>query len=181
MSLLDIYSKGTITGTGGPSAKRQKELDSELSKYQSKGGSTYAETLFTAQRAGENALTSMTPMGQLATGTNYITSTFKQATTRGNSLVKKSITNNNYGPGKFATDIVSYTDRQFMIANASLGQASIIPSVLATAAKTAPVLTPIDSKNSTNAGMGGVVSDGRYDLTVGFGYVLYNTRGTYQS
>jgi hypothetical protein len=177
MSLLDLYSKGTATGPSGPSARRQKQVVDASSNLKPDNpgsfGNTYADATLAAIRSGKNALTSRsTIVAQQPTG-KYTADIFGQTAAGSNSLVKLSKTNNNFGPGKFNNDIIPYTERQFMIQNASFGQATVAPNVLALATQTAPILTPIASNIGTVAGE--PFDDGRYNITVGFGFVLYGT------
>lgn len=181
MSLLDLYSKGSFTGVAGPSAKRQKQLEDGMSNLKPENagafGDTYADATLAAARTGKNSLTSRTTIVAQQPLSRYTTKIFEQVNAGSNELVNRANTSNNYGPGRFATDIVSYTDRQFMIQNASLGQAAINPSVLAVATQTVPILTAVSSTIGTTAGE--PFDDGRYIATIGYDYVLYTTRGTY--
>lgn len=181
MSLLDLYSRGSFTGVAGPSAKRQRQIENGQSNLKPENagavGDTYADAVLAAARNGKNALTGKSTIVAQQPNSKYTTKIFEQVNAGTNDLVNKAGVSNNYGPGRFATDIVSYTDRQFMIQNASLGQAAINPSVLAIATQTAPILTAVSSTIGTTAGE--PFDDGRYIATIGYDYVLYTTRGTY--
>ena len=143
--------------------------------------------------------------------TRYLTGIFNQINTRTNGLVSRTIsslasgltttgnlaTRTNLGAGNFPTDIVPYTERAFSQAAINSGQATAdtyspvaaqgatlasMPSVTQIASQTVPILT--STQQSTTPlipGMSTAGVDTRYDITVGYGYVLYDTRGTYQS
>lgn len=182
MSILEQYSKGTITGASGPSVRRRREIEDNNSKFDRENagafGTTYADSLLQAQRTGRTIIEQASLASQ-PTQPRYITKVFEQINSRTNTLVNKALSNP-YGPNKFATDIIPYTERQFAIANASLGQASLIPSVLQQALQSKPILTPINPNIGTLAGPPSE-TDGRYDITIGYGFVLYNnlTNGGY--
>lgn len=183
MSLLDLYNRGAINGIAGPSAKRRTELLDGASNLRPDNpgafGDTYADELLQAQRTGTNQLVTRVSGVGAQPATRYITNIFNQTSTRTNNLLKRAADSNTYGPNRFPTDIIPYTDRVFMQQNASLGQASLIPSVLATATKTVPVLTPTDDKNVIGTSRTEVLDDGRYVCTVGYGFVLYVTNSGY--
>jgi len=183
MSLLDVYSKGTVTGIAGPSVRRRIELEDTATNMRPDNigtyGDTYADAILAAQRSGKNNLVSkVKSINAQQPSSKYVNNIATAANPRTNSLLVKAGKSNMLGPGHFPIDICTYTDRIFMEQNASLGQASINPSVLRVATQTVPVLTSIASNIGTLAGPPAV--DGRYDITIGYGFVLYNTRGTYQ-
>jgi len=180
MSLLSIYNNGTLTGTSGPSAKRQREIVSAPTNLNSPTagafGDTYADAVLAAARNGKNNLVSMNTMVSNGSISRYTTDIFNQTSLRSNTLLKKANTNN-LGPGRFNTDIIPYTERIFAEQSVGLGQAGLNQSILATATRAVPVLTPTSDTIGTVGGNPG--DDGRYNITVGFGFVLYTTRGTY--
>lgn len=183
MSLLELYNRGAINGIAGPSAKRRTELLDGASNLKPDNpgafGDTYADELLATQRTGTNKLVSKVSGVGAQPATRYVTNIFNQTSTRTNELLKRAANSTTYGPNRFPTDIIPYTDRVFMLQNASLGQASLIPSVLATATKTTPVLTPIDNTNVIGTSRTEVLDDGRYVCTVGFGFVLYVSNSGY--
>ena len=180
MSLLNMYNKGTLTGVAGPSAQRQKGLvDAPTNLNPASAGAfgdTYADTTLQALRSGKNALASRNTIIAQQPASRYTTDIFNQTSLRTNTLLKKASTNN-LGPGRFNTDIIPYTERIFAEQSVGLGQAVVDRSVLATATQAVPILLAVSSTIGTVAGNPG--DDGRYNITVGFGYVLYTTRGTY--
>lgn len=180
MSILDLYSRGSFTGVAGPSAKRQKQLEEGASNLKPENagafGDTYADATLAAARTGKNALTSRVTITAQQPSSKYTTKIFERIGTSTNSLL--NLNSNNYlGPNRFNSDPLTYTDRQFAIANASLGQAAITPSVLQAAQQGGLVLTPVSSTIGTVSGE--PIDDGRYIATIGYDYVLYTTRGTY--
>lgn len=180
MSILDLYNRGSFTGVAGPSAKRQRQLEDGQSNLKPENagafGDTYADATLAAARTGKNSLTSRTTIVAQQPLSRYTTKIFEQTNAGANSLVKKA-SGASYGPGQFNSDPLTYTDRQFAIANASLGQAAITPSVLQAAQQGGLVITPVSSTIGTTAGE--PFDDGRYIATIGYDYVLYTTRGTY--
>jgi hypothetical protein len=181
-SLLELYTRGSMTGVAGPSAVRQTRQATEAPsnlRPQNPGafGDTYADATLEAARSGRNALAtratlvSQPPMGR------YTADIFEQSNTSTNTLVNRATGAGTYGPGRFNSDPLTYTDRQFAIANASMGQAAVTPSVLQAARASALVTTPVDSNIGTVASE--PIDDGRYIATVGYDFVLYTTRGTY--
>jgi hypothetical protein len=109
----------------------------------------------------------------------YASTIITQTNPQSNPLLKKAAATSTYGPGMFNSDTLTYTDRRFAIANASLGQAAVTPSVLQAAQQGGLITTAIDSSNPVGTGQTAVFDDGRYIPKVGFGYVLYVTRGAY--
>lgn len=182
MSLLELYTKGTITGVSGPSVRRQRDIVDGASNLRPDNagafGDTYADAVLEAARNNRNALVSKaTLVSQPPTG-KYTANIFQQANATSNNLVQRANSANTYGPGRFNSDPMTYTDRQFAIANASMGQAAVTPSVLQAARSAVLVVTPVDPNIGTVASE--PFDDGRYIATVGYDYVLYTTRGTYE-
>lgn len=180
MSLLELYSNGSLIGGSGPSARRQKDITGNSSNLQPDNagayGDTYADATLQAARTGKNALTTRASLVSQPVGGKYTAEIFKLSNSSANSLVKKA-GGANYGPGRFNSDPMTYTDRQFAIANASMGQAAVTPSVLQAAQSATLILTPVDPNIGTVASE--PFDDGRYIATIGYDYVLYTTRGTY--
>jgi hypothetical protein len=181
MSLLELYSRGSMTGVAGPSAKRGQDITNGASNLKPENpgafGDTYADAALEAIRSGKNALAtratlvSQPPMGR------YTANIFELSNSSTNGLVNKATSANTYGPGRFNSDPMNYTDRQFAVANASMGQAAVTPSVLQAARSATLVITPTDPNIGTMAST--PFDDGRYIATIGYDYVLYTTRGTY--
>ena len=180
MSLLEKYSNGTLTGTSGPSAKRTQQITSAPSNLKPNNpgayGDTYADATLAAAVSGKNALATKNTIITQQGRSKYTADIFQLSNSSTNSLVKKS-TGANYGPGRFNNDPMTYTDRQFAIANASMGQAAVTPSVLQAAQQASLILTPVSPTIGTVASE--PFDDGRYVATIGYDYVLYVTRGGY--
>lgn len=180
MSLLELYSRGSMTGVAGPSVKRGQDITNGPSNLKPENpgafGDTYADATLAAIRSGKTLANRATITGPQSS-TKYTANIFQLANSSTNGLVNKATSANTYGPGRFNSDPMTYTDRQFAIANASMGQAAVTPSVLQAARQAALVVVPTDSNIGTVASE--PFEDGRYIATVGYAYVLYTTRGTY--
>lgn len=180
MSLLELYGKGSFTGVAGPSVKRQRQVEDGASNLKPENagafGDTYEDATLAAARSGKNSLTSKSTIVAQQPNSKYTTKIFERIAASTNSLL--NLNNNNYlGPNRFNSDPLTYTDRQFAIANASMGQAAITPSVLQATQQGGLVLTAVSSTIGTVSGE--PIDDGRYIATIGYDYVLYTTRGTY--
>lgn len=105
--------------------------------------------------------------------THQITPTTAYSTTTFNNKVARKSTK----PSNLGANISSYTEQIF---NQQLTGANkyttTSPNVVSLASMTKPVLT-VSTKAGSLAGM--PLNDGRYVITVGYGFVLYITRGTY--
>lgn len=181
MSLLDRYSNGTLTGTSGPSIRRRRDILDNTSNLRPDNagafGDTYADATLDALTSGRNALVSKNTVVGQQTTSKYSANIFQLSNTATNNLVQKATTANTYGPGRFNSDPMTYTDRQFAIANASMGQAAATPSVMQAARQAALVITPVDPNIGTIAAV--PFDDSRYVATIGYDYVLYTSRGSY--
>lgn len=180
MSLLELYSNGTLTGTSGPSVRRRRDIITNTSNLRPENpgafGDTYADATLEAARNNTNALTTRASLVAQPVSDRYVADIFNVANSTTNNLVRRA-TGANYGPGRFNSDPMTYTDRQFAIANASMGQAVVTPSVLQATRQAQLITTPVDPNIGTVASE--PFDDGRYIATVGYDYVLYVTRGTY--
>lgn len=180
MSLLDKYSQGTLTGISGPSIRRRRDIVDGASNLRPENpgafGDTYADATLEAIRSGKNALASRNSLVTEQPTSRYASEIFQQFSSATNALVKRAL-GANYGPNRFNSDPMTYTDRQFAIQNASLGQAAVTPSVLQAARIAKLIVTPIDPNIGTKASE--PFNDGRYIATIGYDYVLYLTRGGY--
>ena len=133
--------------------------------------------------------------------TKYVTTNTDKINKAKNRLVSfatgtNSSTKSMLGPGYFPTDVIPYTERAFSQQAINSGQTivaptaysvyqattlAVAPSATQAASTTVPILTPTQpSTISTISGMGSVVDDGRYNITVGYGFILY-AQGTYGS
>lgn len=181
MSLLELYSKGSMTGVAGPSVKRSKNIVSTPSNLKPDNagalGDTYADATLEAARSGKNALASRDTIVAQQPSTTYMKDWFKHVNKPTNNLLNLNLVKNYYGPGNFNLDPLPYLDRQFLIQNASMGQAAATPSVLQAAQAAALVITPVNPNIGTVASE--PFNDARYVATIGYDYVLYTTRGGY--
>lgn len=103
---------------------------------------------------------------------SYLTSTFNDQLKKKNKLVDNTAKTYAFRPTNFQQDIATYTDRIFMQQRLGADQYAKTPaSLINPIAISKPVLTTYVPPNVNTPPTG----DGRYTITVGYGFVLYGT------
>lgn len=103
---------------------------------------------------------------------SYLTSTFNDQLRRKNRLADNVAKTYAFRPTNFQQDIATYTDRIFMQQKLGADQFAKTPtSLISTVAQSKPILTTYVPANVNMP----PTDDGRYNITVGYGFVLYGT------
>lgn len=193
MSLLDLLGRATLsTGVQPPKSYTKKVQAKGLASTADLSAAATTGYAFRSPTLGSDKYTDNQASMIADRGTPYDIrlengqTSFGTLGTYQNNLFKDQLRGNNkattgqtsaLNSGNFKGVIGTYADRLFAQQQQTAGKFNQTPSSLISAAsRTVPVLTPTATPGSP-AGMPG--DDGRYIPTVGYGYVLYVTRGTY--
>ncbi len=170
MSILSLLKRSTQSGGGSlapaPNAGRNKIQNTQSEFAQAEPGSAFGGT------TNSNLVNSRSGYQTSNVPTSYAATTFEDRLARRNRVADYNA-KTYIRPGNFQGTIGTYADRIF--AQQSLGpdQFAQTPiNAISTLSMSIPVLTPV-TEIGTSAGM--PFDDGRYLITVGYGFVLYGT------
>lgn len=182
MSLLDMLKQVTFTGISTliPRSGRNK-YSSTVQARGLESTTDLAKKATTGYAFGPDVPTKKGPQGSVlndesvllgSLDQSYLTSTFNDQLKRKNKLVDNTAKTYGFRPTNFQQDIATYTDRIFMQQRLGADQYAKTPASLITPiAMSKPILTTYVPPNVNTAPIG----DGRYNITVGYGFVLYGT------
>lgn len=181
MSILEVYGKTNAAKTG----LNPTSVQEYVKKANARNLADPTDLMAKAASGDRTSATMLKMQSKLTPLTSdFQTGTVSQtyATRAANSIATRndrlSTRTSELNSGGFQSDISTYTDRTFQ--QQSIGATrlttSAAASLITSATRSKPMFVPINKPSA-----GAPTPDGRYDIVLGFGFVLYGTgiRGGY--
>jgi hypothetical protein len=181
MSILEIYGKTNAAGTG----LNPQTPDKYVKKANARNLANPADMMALAASGDPTARTMLKRQSKLtpltsdlqpgAVPQSYISRAANSIATRNDRLTTRTSELNS---GGFQNDIATYTDRTFL--QQAIGVTRLTTSAAANLISAATRTQPVYTAGLGTTG-GAPTPDGRYDITLGYGFVLYGnlTNGGY--